>query len=99
MGVGSTLVRRGAAGCREAGVNSREAGVICVPPRTSQVAALSWGPEIMAARFRRQILHLCGFLFLYILFFPFSLHFVPCAVEANFSPSNLLVPNSAQEQN
>lgn len=56
------------------------------------------GPEIMAARFCRQILHLCGFLFLLLCtLFVFSLHFVPFAAEANFSPSNLLVPNSAQE--
>lgn len=72
-----------------------------MPPHARQVAALSWGPEIMAARFHQQILHLCGFLFLFLctLFFSFSLRFLPFAVEANFSPSNLLVPNSAQEQN
>lgn len=79
LGVGSTLVRRGAAGCREAGVS-------CVPPCTSQVAALSWGPEIMAARFRRQILHLCGFLFLYILFFFLLSSFCSLCCGGKFQP-------------
>lgn len=68
--------------------------------RAAQAAVLSQRPEIMAARFRQQILHLCGFLFLLLRTpFSFSLHVVPFPVEANFSPSNLWVPNSAQEQN
>lgn len=86
---GSGAVRRGAAGA--GGRGSRRD---CALPRARQVAAPSGGPAIMAARFRRQILHLCGFLFLLLrTFFSFSLQFVPFAVEANFIPSNLLVPN------
>lgn len=72
-------------------------GAVRCPCKAGGCAVL--GSEIMAARFHWQILHLCGFLFLLLctLFFFFSLHFVPFAAEANFSPSSFLVPNSAQE--
>lgn len=59
-----------------------------MPPHARQVAALSWGPEIMAARFRRQILHLCGFLFLFLrtLFFFLLSSFSSLCCGGKFQP-------------